>query len=152
MSNQSLDSLIKTSKSLYEEGTHRVEEVTTHIMRLLPFWLAGSITAIVATAYAKAFSYCEELSLTIYDKTGYWLLLITPISFFFSWLIVEKLSPTANGSGIPQLMTAVQLTHEKNNTLVDKFLSFRIILVKIVSSLIGVIGGGAIGRTCMGCA
>ena len=146
MSNNSLDSIIKTSKSLYEEGSHRVEEVTSHIMRLLPFWLAGSITALVATAYAKVFSYCEELSLIIYDQTSYWLLLITPISFFFSWLIVEKLSPTANGSGIPQLMTAVELTHAKKDILVEKFLSFRIILVKIISSLVGVIGGGAIGR------
>lgn len=146
MNNHSIDSIIKTSKSLYEEGSQRVEEVTTHIMRLLPFWLAGSLTALIATTYAKVFSYCEELSLMIYNQTGYWLLLITPLSFLLSWLIVEKLSPTANGSGIPQLMTAIELTHAKKDILVDKFLSLRIILVKIISSLIGVIGGGAIGR------
>lgn len=143
---KNLEAIINTSKILYKESSGKIEEVKIHMISLLPFWIAGSITAIVATIYAKIFSYCEELSLVLYDKTGYWFLIIPPTSFLVSWLLVEKLAPTANGSGIPQLMTAVDLNYQKKNSLVDNFLSFRIILVKIISSLIGVIGGGSIGR------
>lgn len=121
-------------------------EVKSHFIRVLPFWLAGSITAITATLYAKLFLFCEDISLKIYNNTGYWFLAITPLCFLTSWLLVEKLAPTANGSGIPQLMTSVELKHKKMDIFIDKYLSFRIILVKIISSLIGVIGGGAIGR------
>lgn len=144
--NNNFDSLVKTSRSIYDKGTSKVEEVRIHFMRLLPFWVAGSITAITASLYAKLFSYCEELSVNIFNNTGYWFLIVTPLSFVVSWVLVEKLSPSANGSGIPQLMASVELNHKKMNSFVDKFLSFRVILVKIVSSLIAVIGGGAIGR------
>lgn len=144
--NSNFDSIVKTSRSMYTKGSQKVEEVRSHLMRLLPFWLAGSITAITATFYAKLFAFCEDISTKIYDKTGYWFLAITPLCFLLSWLLVEKLAPAANGSGIPQLMAAVELKHKKMDLFIDKFLSFRIILVKVISSLIGVIGGGAIGR------
>jgi H+/Cl- antiporter ClcA len=143
---QNIDSIIETSKSFYREGSTRVEEVRFHVLRLLPFWIAGSMTALTATIYARLFSICEKWSLQIFEDSGYWFLLFVPACFFVSWILVERYAPFANGSGIPQLMKAIDLTQDKKNSFVDKLLGFRIILVKVMSSLIGVIGGGAIGR------
>ncbi|HND84473.1 MAG TPA: chloride channel protein, partial [Pseudobdellovibrionaceae bacterium] len=73
-------------------------------------------------------------------------ILVPPSCFLLSWFLVRKFAPRANGSGIPQLMASIELTHTKNETLVNDLLSLRIIVVKVLSSLIGVLGGGSIGR------
>lgn len=121
-------------------------EIRNHFLKLLPFWLAGAITALVATSYAKVFAWAEHLSLQIYERTGLWYLLIPPVFFVASWLLVEFFSSRANGSGIPQLMVAIELSQNKKYESVPSLLSLRIIIVKILSSLLGVLGGGAIGR------
>lgn len=141
-----IDDLVKSTRSLYNEGSNKFTEVKEHMLRLLPFWVAGSITAIFASIYAQVFLACEEISIRIFENIGLWFLLFSPICFIGSWLLVEKLSPYASGSGIPQLMAAIELTHRKEKQAIDTFLNFRLILVKFLSSLLAVVGGGAIGR------
>lgn len=123
-------------------------EINENISQSIPYWLAGSITALVATTYAKLFFWAEGLSLEIYHRTGYWYLIIPPIFFYLSWFMVHRFANKANGSGIPQLMVAIELSghSETNRTKIDAFLSLKIILVKICSSISSLFGGGAIGR------
>ncbi len=127
-------------------GSRKLFQIRQQLIRLLPFWIAGAITAFVATMYAKLFSVAESISLQLYEKVGIWFIAIPPIAFSLSWFLVHKYAPRANGSGIPQLMASIELLHEKEDHLVQKFLSLRIIIVKIISSLLGVLGGGSIGR------
>ncbi|MGZ3769962.1 MAG: chloride channel protein [Bdellovibrio sp.] len=143
---KSIDLLYEKSRNLYQEGYTKIYEVRSHIVRLLPFWVAAVITAATANAYAYLFSLSEELSHKIVGLTGFWFLLIAPICFFISWLLVEKGAKNANGSGIPQLMVAVSLNQDGKKKLIDAFLGVRIIIVKLLSSLASVIGGGAVGR------
>jgi H+/Cl- antiporter ClcA len=71
---------------------------------------------------------------------------MVPLCFFLAWIIVQLFAPNARGSGIPQVMAAIELSTPKHDDKVNRLLSFRIILTKIASSLIMVLGGGAIGR------
>ena len=100
----------------------------------------------IAVIYAKLFSFAEHASKYIFNTLGILVLLITPLSFLFSWCVVIKYAPAAKGSGIPQVMAAIELSTPKTNFLVKNLLSVRILIVKIVSSLGLVLGGGAIGR------
>jgi H+/Cl- antiporter ClcA len=68
------------------------------------------------------------------------------LCFVVAWLLVEKFAPMARGSGIPQVMAAIALPASGQNKAIKLLLSLRIIIVKIVSSLLMVVGGGAIGR------
>lgn len=136
----------KSTHEIYKEGTKKLDEIRSQIIKLLPFWIAGSLTAIVATVYANTFSIAESFSMKLYEKTGAWFILVPSLLFLVSWLLVHKFAPRANGSGIPQLMASIELLHTKKEHLVENLLGFRIIVVKILSSLIGVLGGGAIGR------
>jgi H+/Cl- antiporter ClcA len=63
-----------------------------------------------------------------------------------SWLLVKKYAGYAKGSGIPQVMAAVELATPKYQHQIKKLLSLRIIAVKIASSICMVFGGGVIGR------
>lgn len=136
----------RSTQELYKDGTEKLEEIKNQFFRLLPFWLAGSLTALIATQYAKLFSLMERYSLLLFEKTGAWFILVPPMFFLISWALVHKFAPRANGSGIPQLMASIELLHTKKDSFVESLLSFRIIVIKVLSSLAGILGGGAIGR------
>jgi len=57
-----------------------------------------------------------------------------------------RFAPFARGSGIPQVITAVELATPKHIDKVSRLLSLRIVVVKICSSLVMVLGGGVVGR------
>ncbi|MCU0404935.1 MAG: chloride channel protein, partial [Chitinophagaceae bacterium] len=76
-----------------------------------------------------------------------WVLFITcPLFFFLSWWVVKKMAPAARGSGIPQVMAAIELSNPKENHKVGYLLGMKILITKIISSILMVLGGGAIGR------
>jgi len=136
----------RSTQELYKDGTEKLEEIKNQLFKLLPFWLAGSLTALIATQYAQLFSLMESYSLHIFEKSGSWFVFVPPVFFLISWALVHKFAPRANGSGIPQLMASIELLNTKNDRLVESLLSLRIIVIKFLSSLTGVLGGGAIGR------
>jgi H+/Cl- antiporter ClcA len=133
-------------RGLFDEQNH-VEEAKKRLLLALPFWFAGFVTAGLAVFYARAFQVVEKESLKIFSDLGYWSLLIVPCLFFLSWFAVDRFAPYSNGSGIPQLMAAAELSqHNSKNIFIEKLLGLRIIIAKVISSLLGVLGGGAIGR------
>ena len=117
-----------------------------NLLNALPFWLGAIITGLIAVLYAKLFSWAEMGTQYVYVHFGIWLIIITPITFLFAWFLVNQFSPYARGSGIPQVSAAIELTTPNHSYKVNKLLSIRIIVVKIISSLVMVFGGGAIGR------
>ena len=124
----------------------RNDKLKRSILQAIPFWAASILTGLIAVLYAKLFSFAEQASVYIYTKFGIYVIVFTPLSFLFSWWVVKKYAPAAKGSGIPQVMAAIELSTPKTNFLVKNLLSVRILIVKIVSSLGLVLGGGAIGR------
>jgi H+/Cl- antiporter ClcA len=71
---------------------------------------------------------------------------MAPVFFVLALATVRLFAPNAKGSGIPQVMAAIELSSSKFDGQVGRLLSLRIVLTKIVSSLFMVLGGGAIGR------
>lgn len=76
-----------------------------------------------------------------------WLIfIVAPVAFVLSWWLVKRFSPYAKGSGIPQVMAAVELANPKEHRKISHLLSIKIMIFKVLSSVILVIGGGAVGR------
>jgi H+/Cl- antiporter ClcA len=122
------------------------ENLKRSVLQAIPFWVASVIVGLMAVAYTKLFIYAEDITAFVYDKHTFFLFALSPVCFVAAWWLVYRFAPYARGSGIPQVMAAIQLSSPKTNAMVEKLLSFRIIVVKITSSLIMAIGGGAIGR------
>lgn len=134
------------TKNLFDEKNHLVT-ARDRFLTALPFWIAGSLTALIAILYARAFLVIEATAVQAVQNLGYWILLFSPVCFVLSWWAVDRFAPNATGSGIPQLMTAAELAETKAGSMIIKsLLGGRIIIVKVISSLLGVLGGGAIGR------
>ncbi|MBL7983986.1 MAG: chloride channel protein, partial [Flavobacteriales bacterium] len=113
----------------------------------LPYQVAAVITALIAVGYAKLFDWMEAKHHWVLQHHPDFVVFTIPAGFLLSWFIVRKLAPFAGGSGIPQLMAAIEVADDKTeNDRSWRFLNARIIGVKIMSSLAMAMGGGAVGR------
>src|ERR1700733_4436723 len=124
----------------------RNENLKKNALQAIPFWIASVITGLFAVLYTKLFVAAEDLTTTIFNFHKWLLFILSPVCFVLAWWLVQRFSPYARGSGIPQVMAAIQISSPRTNKIVDKLLGFRIILIKVLSSLVMAIGGGAIGR------
>jgi H+/Cl- antiporter ClcA len=115
-------------------------------MLVLPYQVAAVITAFIAVGYALLFGFVERFHHWMLGLHPDWIFISAPVCFLVSWWLVRRFSPFAGGSGIPQLMAAIEVADEKENDRSWRFLNVRIIIVKILSSLAMVAGGGAVGR------
>jgi H+/Cl- antiporter ClcA len=122
------------------------EKLKKNFLIALPYWIGAFATGFVAVLYAKLFAWAEDGTVLLYEHAPWTLFIITPLCFCLAWLLVHKLSPFARGSGIPQVTAAIELTNSKHNIVVNKLLSLRVIIIKTISSLIMIFGGGVVGR------
>jgi H+/Cl- antiporter ClcA len=124
----------------------RNENLKRNALQAIPFWIASVITGLFAVLYTKLFVAAEDITAMVFNYHAWLLFILSPFCFVLAWWLVQRFSPYARGSGIPQVMAAIQISSPKTNKLVDKLLGFRIIFIKVLSSLVMAIGGGAIGR------
>lgn len=124
----------------------RNEQLKHNLLQAIPFWIGSVITGFFAVMYAKIFSWGEGLLHFILDWHDWMIFVIAPIGFVLSWWLVKEFAPNAKGSGIPQVMAAVELANPKEHKKIRSLLSLKIIVFKIISSVVLVIGGGAVGR------
>lgn len=122
------------------------ERIRKNLLQAIPFWIGAVITGLFAVLYAKLFSWAEEGSLFVLHHYSWALFLLAPVCFLLAWWVVKQYAPYARGSGIPQVIAAIELTTPRYHERVSKLLSLRIIVVKTISSCIMVLGGGVVGR------
>lgn len=141
--------LIERSREMLHFVRHQnhLDEARTRFLQALPFLLASLLTAAAATLYAQAFHLIEDQSLQLVSFLGLWSLVAIPCLFVASWAVIEFCAPFASGSGIPQLMASAEISAQNSShPLLSSLLGVRVIFAKILSSLLVVFGGGAVGR------
>ncbi|MEO8665876.1 MAG: chloride channel protein [Ignavibacteria bacterium] len=131
-------------KSIYDSTFNR--NFRTKLFNALPFWIGAIITGLVAVFYAKLFALAELGTAYIFKRAGWSFFIITPAAFVLARYLVTKYSPFSRGSGIPQVVASIELSNPRHNYKVNKLLSLKVIFIKILSSIIMIFGGGAIGR------
>ncbi|HEY4195032.1 MAG TPA: chloride channel protein [Mucilaginibacter sp.] len=122
------------------------EELKKNMLQAIPFWIASIITGLFAVVYARLFLMAENFTAVIYKQHEWYLFILMPGCFIIAWWLVKRFSPYSRGSGIPQVAAAIEITNPRSDQKVNKLLSIKVILVKVLSSLVLAIGGGAIGR------
>lgn len=116
------------------------------MLNALPFWTGAFITGLVAVLYAKLFAWAELGTAYVYHHARWSFLLLTPLTFLLGWWLVVRYAPFARGSGIPQVSAAIDLSSPRHHYRVDRLLSLRVLLVKVLSSVLLIFGGGVTGR------
>jgi H+/Cl- antiporter ClcA len=125
----------------------RNENLKKNALQAIPFWIASIITGLLAVLYTKLFIAAEDVATFVYNRDAWLLFIVTPVCFVLAWWLVQRFSPYARGSGIPQVIAAIELSSsKKTDHLIDKLLGFRVIFIKIFSNLVMAMGGAAVGR------
>ncbi len=124
----------------------RNEKFKQNLLQAVPFWVGSLLTGLAAVLYSRLFALAEKGVSMIISWHLWSLLLVSPICFLIAWWLVRRFAPYSRGSGIPQVMASIELANPKYNDKVGKLLSIRVLVVKIVSSLVMALGGGVIGR------
>lgn len=150
---------VAESKPMFKSLTHTIrlhlkngfDRLNNHtykksILQAIPFWVASIITGLIAVLYTKLFLLAESVTKYMYHQYTWILFILTPVCFLVAWWLTFRFAPYSRGSGIPQVVAAIQITGPKTDKQVSKLLSPKIVLVKIASSLVMAVGGGAIGR------
>jgi H+/Cl- antiporter ClcA len=116
------------------------------LIKSLIIWFAAFVTGVVAVIYARLFQFFETGGSWWFSKKPLLAFIIIPSLFLFASWLVKRFAPGAKGSGIPQLMAALDLANAQERKLTKYLLSARIIVIKIVSSLVMIFAGAASGR------
>ena len=122
------------------------EGLKRNILQAIPFWIASIITGLIAVLYARLFLMAKNLTAFIYKQHEWYLFILMPVCFIVAWWLVKRFAPYSRGSGIPQVAAAIEISSPRSDQKVNKLLSIKVILMKILSSLVFAMGGGAIGR------
>ncbi len=122
------------------------EKLRRNFLTAVPFWIASLFTGLIAVFYSKLFLLAESTADTIFNSYHWLLFLITPFCFLIAWWLVVRFAKYSGGSGIPQVMAAIELANPRDNHKTRKLLSIRVIVIKIVSSFFMILGGGVVGR------
>ncbi len=113
----------------------------------IPYWAAAIVTGFVAVGYTVIFTKAEEISLLVLKEYPLYFFVLSPLSLLLGWYLVFRVAPAAQGSGVPQVMAAMDLAEVKHkDNLLQRLLQLRIVFVKIISSSLCVLGGGGVGR------
>jgi H+/Cl- antiporter ClcA len=109
--------------------------------------VAAFVSGLVAVGYAKLFRVTEAVTTDFFRAHPIWLLAAAPACFAGGWYLVYRFAPFAGGSGIPQVMAAIDIEDRRHGSVVaGGLLGFRVAVVKVLSSLLCVGTGGAVGR------
>jgi H+/Cl- antiporter ClcA len=124
----------------------RNDRLKHNLLQAIPFWIASLLTGLVAVGYTRLFALAERGTAFVVHLHVWLLFIVTPGCFVAAWWLVRQFAPFAGGSGIPQVMAAIELATPKYKGAVNQLLNLRIVFIKVLSSLVMVLGGGAIGR------
>lgn len=80
------------------------------------------------------------------DRIGDWAWLTTPLLFLLSIEIIRRISPFADGAGIPQTISAARHLDEHTYSRLHPLVSFRTLCVKVAAILLGLWAGASTGR------
>lgn len=145
--NQDQVHYITSRLKLFFESLHQTNsKLQEQLFQSIPFWFASAVTGLLAYTYYLIFRYTEDLFIEFIEKIRWSVFILTPITFLLSWWLVKKYAPFSGGSGIPQVMAAIETSTVHQKHFARKLLGFRVILIKILSSALKVLGGGVVGR------
>lgn len=126
---------------MYAVARNKISE--RHFEESLLFISIGIFSALTCSAYAKLFSSTEIFSINLFATQPVLLFIACPIGLIISFLLVRLLAPGSSGSGIPQVMACIEPDYHHLATIL---LRKSVIVIKILSSILAVFVGAAIGR------
>jgi H+/Cl- antiporter ClcA len=112
-------------------------------------WTAAALVGGAAVLFARLIAAMQKVYFVAVHGHPYLVTIATPLLFVGATLIVQKFGPDARGSGIPQVLEAIDHADRDGEAAppwLSSLVSLRTALVKVISSAVGILAGASIGR------
>ncbi len=112
-------------------------------------WISAVLVGGLAVAYARMISFFQRVFFRFFETHAVLASLAGPALFFIAAWMVRQFAPDAKGSGIPQVLAAIEGSKteaESEAAWKSSLISLHTAAVKVVSSCVGILGGASIGR------
>lgn len=106
------------------------------------YWVAAFAVGLLAVSYAAVFGEFANFAASLSESNPALLFILSPSAFLLSWWLVARFAPGAGGGGIPEVLAALEVDSGR----ASRWTSWKVAVVKVLSSLAGAIGGASIGR------
>ena len=126
-----------------------MSKITLKTYEHASIWIGALIVGILAVTFARLITTAQNLYSAKFESHPLLVTLATPFLFFLATALVRKLAPEAKGSGIPQVLIAIDQTDKQpfnEENWRSDLVSLKTAGVKIISSVLGILGGASIGR------
>ena len=107
------------------------------------FWVGAILVSLVAIGFAWAANESDAAFHAVLGHGRYWAFAVVPAGLAISVLLTRHVFPGAQGSGIPQVIAALEMNDPRR---VQSVLSLRVAAGKILLTLLGLACGASIGR------
>lgn len=112
-------------------------------------WVGAALVGLFAVGYTKLIGLAQSLFFSAFGNYPYEVTFAAPFIFLLAAVLVRSFGPDARGSGIPQVLEAIEMGRKSPKDLTpwnSPLISIRTAIVKVISSLVGILGGASIGR------
>lgn len=112
-------------------------------------WIGAGVVGLCAVFYARLIAVAQLWYYRWFSGHAVLVSVASPLAFLLATALVKKLAPEAKGSGIPQVLEAIELakgTNTSESAWRTPLVSLKTAGIKVISSTIGILGGASIGR------
>jgi len=112
-------------------------------------WISAGLVGVAAVMYARLISALQFHFFVHFHDHPIIVSFLGPLFFISATAIVRKLAIDAKGSGIPQVLAAIDLAKKESEGEMawkTSLVSLKTALIKVLSSGMGILGGASIGR------
>ena len=107
------------------------------------FWSGAVAVGLLATGFAFTTEFANDSFRALIQQWPYAPLIVCPAGLALVAYLTQRFFPGAQGSGIPQAIAALNMPEHSAR---KRILSMRIVLGKILLTLVGLFSGASIGR------
>ncbi|MGE0616588.1 MAG: chloride channel protein, partial [Bacteriovoracia bacterium] len=112
-------------------------------------WIGAVLVGLAAVLYASLVNVAQETFFRWFGAHSILTSAAAPFAFLIATWIVRHFAPHAKGSGIPQVLEAVEAGRrpgEEHLAWASPLVSLKTAVFKVLSSAVGILGGASIGR------
>ncbi len=112
-------------------------------------WISAGVVGVAAVMYARLISALQFHFFAYFHSYPVAVSCTGPLFFILATALVKKFAPDAKGSGIPQVLAAIEKSKVQNMgdaAWKSSLVSLKTASVKVISSALGILGGASIGR------
>jgi H+/Cl- antiporter ClcA len=130
-------------------GNQSVDAVKSRTYLHASVWTGAIIVGLAAVLYARAVAAAQEGYFKVFHAHPLEVSIVSPLLFVLATFVVGHFAPEAKGSGIPQVLEAIEAAKKSGpvaQVWQTRLVSLRTTVFKVISSLLGILGGASIGR------